>query len=316
MNDNRGRTDAGLPLRMAPVAAPAVRVASPSPGVSEPVIALHDAAARAGGKSVWRGVSLRVARGEFVAVLGPNGVGKSTLVKVILGVHPAEGRVRVLGAPAGGANHRVGYLPQRRGFDSSLRIRGVDVVRLGWDGDRWGVPIPGLGRFSSRRRAAEARIAEVIDLVGASAYANRPIGQLSGGEQQRLLIAQALVRRPDLLLLDEPLDSLDLPNQGAVAALIDHVCRQEDVSVVMVAHDVNPILRYLDRVVYLAHGQAVTGIPAEVINSETLSGLYGTPIEVLRTSDGRLVVVGSPEAPATHADRHRDQQPGSADAAG
>ena len=289
----------------------AVGDAQRSPDENEAVIALDDAAVRVGGRTLWHGVSLRVARGEFVAVLGPNGVGKSTLVKVILGGQPVAGAVRVLGLSPGRAGHRIGYLPQRRSFDGSLRIRGVDVVRLGWDGDRWGVPMPGATLFSSRRRAAEARIAEVIDLVGASAYAHRPIGRLSGGEQQRLLIAQALVRRPDLLLLDEPLDSLDLPNQGAIAALLDHICREEGVSVVMVAHDVNPILRYLDRVLYLAHGRAVTGTPAEVITSETLSSLYGTPIEVLRAADGRLVVVGSPEAPAVHGDRHG----GSSDAA-
>jgi zinc/manganese transport system ATP-binding protein len=164
------------------------------------------------------------------------------------------------------------------------------------------VPLP--GRFGARRKAAARRIAEVIELVGASSYAHRPIGQCSGGEQQRLLIAQALVRRPELLLLDEPLDSLDLPNQAAVAALVGRICREEGVTVIMVAHDVNPILSRLDRVVYLAEGGAVSGAPEEVITSETLSRLYGTPIEVLRTSDGRLVVVGQPEAPATHSDRH------------
>jgi len=131
--------------------------------------------------------------------------------------------------------------------------------------------------------------------VGASAYADRPIGQCSGGEQQRLLIAQALVRRPAVLLLDEPLDSLDLPNQSSVAALIGRICRTEKMSVVMVAHDVNPILGYLDRVVYLAEGGAVAGPPAEVITTATLSRLYDTPVEVLTASDGRLVVVGQPE---------------------
>jgi zinc/manganese transport system ATP-binding protein len=267
-----------------------------------PVISLHDAAVQVGGRTLWSGVDLSVAPGEFVAVLGPNGVGKSTLVKAILGLLPASGEIRVLGAPAGQANHRVGYLPQRRSFDASLRIRGVDVVRLGFDGDKWGIPL--LSKFGARRRRVDARLAEVIDLVGATGYAHRPIGQLSGGEQQRLLIAQALVRRPALLLLDEPLDSLDLPNQGAIAALIARICREENVAVMMVAHDVNPILGYLDRVVYLAHGSAVAGPPNEVITSQTLTGLYGTPIEVLRTSDGRLVVIGSPEPPAIHTDRH------------
>jgi zinc/manganese transport system ATP-binding protein len=280
------------------------------------VITLDDAAVRIGGRTLWSGVSLRVAPGEFLAVLGPNGVGKSTLVKVILGLQAADGQVRLLGSPPGQTNHRIGYLPQRRSFDASLPVRGVDVVRLGWDGDRWGVPLPFPARFSAQRRAAEARIADVIDLVGASSYAHRPIGQLSGGEQQRLLIAQALVRKPALLLLDEPLDSLDLPNQSAIAALISRICWEESVSVVMVAHDVNPILSYLDRVVYLAHGSAVTGTPGEVITSETLSGLYGTTIEVLRTSDGRLVVVGSPEAPAIHGNRHNGAAAGGADVVG
>jgi zinc/manganese transport system ATP-binding protein len=271
------------------------------------VVSLRDAAVRVGGRTLWSRVDLEVSAGEFVAVLGPNGVGKSTLIKVLLGVlPPAAGEVRVLGEQPGQSGQRVGYLPQRRSFDASLRMRGTDVVGLGWDGDRWGIPLPGR-----QRKAARARIAEVIELVGASAYANRPIGQCSGGEQQRLLIAQALVRRPELLLLDEPLDSLDLPNQAAVAALVGRICRDEGVTVVMVAHDVNPILSRLNRVVYLAEGGAVAGDPEEVITSETLSRLYGTPIEVLRTSDGRLVVVGQPEAPALHTDRHA--LPGAAD---
>ena len=298
-------------------AEPAEPRAADTTGAPVPVVSLRGASVRVGGRTLWSGVDLDlgtargtgtgtsgqdgVARGEFVAVLGPNGVGKSTLLKVLLGVlPPASGQVRVLGAAPGKAGDRVGYLPQRRSFDASLRLRGVDVVRLGWDGDRWGVPLP----FSAGRRAAAQRIAEVVELVGAGAYAHRPIGQLSGGEQQRLLIAQALVHRPELLLLDEPLDSLDLPNQAAVATLIGRICREEGVTVMMVAHDVNPILSRLDRVVYLAEGGAVSGTPAEVITSETLTRLYRTPIEVLRTSDGRLVVVGQPEAPAHHSDRH------------
>jgi zinc/manganese transport system ATP-binding protein len=234
-------------------------------------------------------------------------VGKSTLVKALLGVQPAEGGIRVLGQPPGRAGERVGYLPQRRSFDPSLRMRGIDIVRLGWDGDRWGVPLPWRRGGGA---AARRRIEEVIRLVGAAGYAHRPIGQCSGGEQQRLLIAQALVRRPGLLLLDEPLDSLDLPNQAAVAALIGRVCREAGVTVVMVAHDVNPILSRLDRVVYLAEGGAVCGAPSEVITSETLSRLYATAVEVLHTSDGRLVVVGQPEAPSRHTDRHTDRHSG------
>ncbi|QMU79749.1 metal ABC transporter ATP-binding protein [Streptacidiphilus sp. PB12-B1b] len=258
-----------------------------------PVLELRDAAVRVGGRTLWSHVHLSVRAGEFVAVLGPNGVGKSTLIKVLLGVQPAaEGEVRVLGLRPGQGGDRVGYLPQRRSFGAGLRIRGVDLVRLGLEGDRWGVPLPG----SRRRKEQARRIDEVVELVGAGGYAHRPIGECSGGEQQRLLIAQALVRRPSVLLLDEPLDSLDLPNQSAVAALIGRICHQEGVAVMMVAHDVNPILHHLDRVVYIAEGGAVSGSPEEVVTSATLSRLYGTPVEVLRTSDGRLVVVGQPEA--------------------
>ena len=246
--------------------------------------------------------------GEFVALLGANGSGKSTLLKAVLGALPlAEGRIEVLGGPPGAARAgaAIGYLPQRRSFSAGTRLRGVDLVRLGLDGDRWGLPLPPLWSGPRERRsAARARVAETIELVGASAYAKRPIGELSGGEQQRLLIAQALVRRPRLLLLDEPLDSLDLPNQASVAALVADVCRTAGVATLLVAHDVNPLLGYLDRVVYLAAGHAVEGPVAEVITTETLSGLYGVPVEVLHASDGRLVVVGQPEAPAHHHDRH------------
>jgi len=142
---------------------------------SRPVIALRDVAARVGGRTLWSGVDLDIAPGEFVAILGPNGVGKSTLIKIVLGLLPAAaGTVRVLDAEPGQASDRVGYLPQRRSFDAALRIRGIDVVRLGLDGDRWGLPLPGFGR--ARHKAAQARVAEVIELVGASGYAHRPIG--------------------------------------------------------------------------------------------------------------------------------------------
>jgi zinc/manganese transport system ATP-binding protein len=269
------------------------------------VIELRGAAVQAGERTLWSEVDLTVHPGEFVSVLGPNGVGKSTLVKAILGLLPlSAGSISVLGGPPGSANDKIGYLPQRRSFDSQLRIRGVDVVRLGLDGSRWGLPLPGARLYSTRARAAAARVEEVIDLVDATAYAHRPVGQLSGGEQQRLLIAQALASGPDLLLLDEPLDSLDLPNQSAVAALIARICVTDDVTVLMVAHDVNPILSYLNRVVYIASGGAAAGTPSEVITSQTLTRLYGTPIEVLTTADGRLVVVGQPEAPAIHGSRH------------
>jgi zinc/manganese transport system ATP-binding protein len=273
--------------------------------VSGPAVELRDAALEIGGRTIWSGVELVVEEGEFVAILGPNGAGKSTLLEVLLGLRGlAHGEVAVLGGPAGARNERIGYLPQRRVFDASTRVRGIDVVRLGLDGRRWGVPLPLAGRFSARARSERERVAQAIERVGASAYARRPIGECSGGEQQRLLIAQALVQAPRMLILDEPLDGLDLPNQAAVAALVQGICRAQGVTVLLVAHDVNPLLPYVDRVLYLAGGRAAMGAPEQVIASETLSDLYGAPVEVLRARDGRLVVVGQPEAPHQHGPRH------------
>lgn len=286
------------PPAAAASAQPAGPAGSPSspPVRSMPVLELAGAQARVGGRAIWSEVSITVAAGEFAAILGPNGSGKTTLLRVLLGELPlTDGRVSVLGRAPGAASGEIGYLPQRRHFDASTRIRGVDLVRLGLDGARWGLPL---------RRTGAQRVQETIELVGAREYAERPIGRLSGGEQQRLLIAQALVSNPSVLMLDEPLDSLDLPNQTAVAALLDRICREQGVSVLLVAHDVNPLLSYLDRVIYFGAGHAAVGAPSEVITAETLTRLYGVPIEVLRTADGRLFVAGLPEAPAHHTDRH------------
>ncbi len=278
---------------------PGVRADSDVVSVSAPIVSMRGGTVRLGERTIWAGVDFDIAAGEFVAVLGPNGVGKSTLIKTVLGQIPlAAGTLRVFSRQPGKGNHDIGYLPQRRAFEAGLRVRAIDLVRLGRDGDRWGIPLP------ARRGRSGDDVERLLDLVGASAYAGRPVGELSGGEQQRILIAQALVRRPRLLLLDEPLDSLDLPNQAAVSALIATISRDENIAVILVAHDVNPILSYLDRVIYLGHGRAVTGSPTEVVNSQTLSALYDAPVEVLRASDGCLVVVGQPEAPAHHADRH------------
>lgn len=286
---------------MAGIAARANRTGSaPSHGPLTPAVEVRGASVRLGGKQVFSDVELTVAPGEFIAVLGPNGAGKSTLMKGILGLVPLQsGSIAVLGQSSSRARGPIGYLPQRREFDSGNRVRGVDLVHLGLDGARWGVPMS-----RGRRRAERARVAEVIELVGASGYANRAIGELSGGEQQRLLIAQALVQRPSLLILDEPLDALDLPNQASVAALVRRVASSENVAVLLVAHDVNPLLPYLDRVIYLAAGRALAGPVEDVITAEKLSRLYGAPIEVLRAADGRLVVVGTPEAPHVHSHRH------------
>ena len=272
------------------------------------VIQFEHAGVRRGGRTLWSNMQLTVQRGEFIAILGPNGAGKSTLLKLLLGLLSlSEGKITVLGLPVRRGNPAIGYLPQRRTFDAEVRVRGRDLVHLGLNGNKWGVPLPLLRRLwggEVSAREERRRVQQVIDLVGATAYANRPIGELSGGEQQRLLIAQALVTRPRILLLDEPLDSLDLHNQQAVSALIRRISQEHRVTVLLVAHDVNPLLPYLDRVLYIGQGQTAIGTPEKVITSETLSHLYDSPIDVLHTRDGRIVVVGQPEEVTYHATPH------------
>lgn len=266
----------------------------PAPAFHAPIIQVEEAAVVLGGRTIWKDVELSVQPGEFLAILGPNGAGKSTLLKAILGLLPlSAGTISVLGKPARRGNAAIGYVPQRRHFEADVHVRGRSIVQLGLDGGNWGLSLPFLQ--PGKARETRHRVQEAIDLVGAASYADRPIGELSGGEQQRLLIAQALVRRPRILALDEPLDSLDLRNQQGIAGVIRHISRETGAVVLLVAHDINPVLPAVDRVVYVAHGQVTVGTPAEVITTETLSRLYATPIEVLRASDGRIVVVGQPE---------------------
>jgi zinc/manganese transport system ATP-binding protein len=268
------------------------------------VIHISGAAVRLGGRTVWEGVQLDVQPGEFVAIVGPNGSGKSTLLKAILGLVPlSAGIITVLGRAARRGSPEIGYVPQRRSFDTDVRIRGRDIVRLGLDGGRWGLPLPLLQR--GRERALAQRVQSVIEEVGAAVYADRSIGELSGGEQQRLLIAQALVTNPRILALDEPLDSLDISNQHAVAGIIRRIARETGAAVLLVAHDVNPILSAIDKVVYIARGHVAVGAPAEVISTRTLSKLFNSPVEVLTAKDGSIVVVGHPgEEEVFHHDRH------------
>ena len=237
--------------------------------------------------------------GEFVAVLGPNGAGKSTLLRALLGlISPRSGELTVLGRPPRRGSDDIGYVPQARRLDAGAPLRGIDIVTFGIEGTRWGLPLPGRAR-----REVRDRVTSAIESVGAGDYAGRRIGELSGGERQRLLLAQALVGNPALLLLDEPLASLDVRNQALMAHLIASLARRHQLAVLLVAHDVNPLLPVLDRVLYVAGGQVAMGTPDEVITSETLSRLYGAPVEVLVDSRGRRFVVGL-EDESTHPHDH------------
>ncbi len=236
-----------------------------------------------GGRTLFSGVNASIEPGEFVAILGPNGSGKSTLLKIILGLlQPTEGRVRVAGRPPGRGSSLVGYAPQGRLLDRDLPVRGRDLVGLGYDGHRWGVPL-------FRDREKQRQVDEAIVSVGASDFADAPVGRLSGGEQQRLLLAQAILHNPRLLLLDEPLASLDLHHQREMVTLVSDLARRRQATVLLVAHDVNPLLSVLDRVLYIAGGRAVLGSVDEVIQPGVLSDLYGSPVEVFRAR-GRIFV--------------------------
>jgi len=249
------------------------------------IVAVEQLALRFGERELWHDLSFELAAGEFLAVLGPNGAGKTSLLRILLGqLEPTGGRVVL-------DRDRVGYVPQQRVFDRDLPLRGRDLVRFGLDGHRWGV-----ARLSGEGRR---RVDDVIAAVGASALADKPIGVLSGGEQQRLRVAQALVSDPHLLLADEPLLSLDLGYQQVIVQLLDKRRREAGTPVVFVTHDVNPILHVVDRVLYLGPDGWAIGSIDEVLTSETLSTLYGTEIDVLRVR-GRVVVVGTPDAEHVH----------------
>jgi zinc/manganese transport system ATP-binding protein len=256
------------------------------------VLATRNLALRFGERTLFEGLSFDLEPGEFLAVLGPNGTGKTSLIRILLGLlEPTAGHVVIEGCPPRQRCQRIGYVPQQRVFDRELAVRGRELVRLGLDGHRWG-----FGRLDG---AARSRIDSALAEVGVTAYADAPVGRLSGGEQQRLRVAQALVADPVVILADEPLLSLDLAHQRGVVDLLDARRRNAGTPVVFVTHDVNPVLHSVDRVLYLAPGSWAIGTPDEVLTSETLSRLYGTEVDVLRVR-GRVVVVGTPDDQHVH----------------
>jgi zinc/manganese transport system ATP-binding protein len=264
----------------------------------QPAVELVDARLAYGARTLWSDLTLAVQPGEFIAVLGPNGSGKTSLLKVLLGLVPVtSGSVAVAGSPVRRGNPHIGYIPQHRGLTAQVPLRARDLVRLGIDGHRWGVPWP------SRSRSRQ--VDELLELVGATAYANVPVSELSGGEQQRLRVAHALATDPAVLLCDEPLLSLDLRHQRSVVELLQRRTRDHDTAVIFVTHEINPILAATDRVLYLTHGGFRLGTVDEVMTSETLSELYQSDIEVIRRGQ-RLIVVGADHEEHSHHDDDDD----------
>ncbi len=247
------------------------------------------------GQTVWSDANFSIRRGEFVAVIGPNGAGKTTLFRLLLGlIRPTGGNLQVMGAAPRRGNSKIGYVPQSHVVDKDTNVEAVQLVRLGYSGNRW---IPNLtpGMIRREREATD----EALRSVGATNLAKKSLGAMSGGELQRIFLAEALAGRPELLLLDEPLASLDLRRARELVEVVHSLVQTRNVATLLVAHDINPLIRCLDKVIYIANGRVATGQPSEVLRSESLTALYGVPVEVLHDSRGNIVIVGGED---THPD--------------
>lgn len=259
------------------------------------ILRVSNASLSFGDRAVWSGLDFEVQPGEFVAIIGANGSGKSMLLKSILGQQKlTSGSIELLGKRSGFGSQRIGYIPQHRVLGTDLPLRVVDAVRFGLDGHRFGLPLPS--------RKLKNLALEALESVDALHLADKPVGQLSGGEMQRVRVAQAIISKPSLILADEPLSALDLHHQSVVSELIHVQAKEQKAAVLFVTHDVNPIIDYVDRVLYLAQGNYSIGTPDEVLRSEVLSELYGSEIDVVR-NQGRVVVLG-----AHDHNHHQDEE--------
>jgi zinc/manganese transport system ATP-binding protein len=257
----------------------------------EQVLAVEDVGVRLGGREVLREVSFEIRPGEFTGLIGSNGAGKTTLLRVILGLQaPGVGRVLLAGRPRSRRNPLIGYVPQKFSLDPDMPLRARDLVGLGIDAGRLGIPLPS--------KARRERVREALAAVDAERFADARVGELSGGEQQRVLIAHALIARPRLLLLDEPLANLDIRSGHEVVGVLARLAREHGIAVLISAHEMNPLLAVMDRLVYIAGGRVASGTTAEVVRSDVLSRLYGRHVDVLNVHGRLLVVAGASDADA------------------
>lgn len=251
------------------------------PESADSALSFDDVSVVRGGKLIWSEGNFDVPAGGIVAIIGSNGSGKTSLLQMILGLIPAaSGHVRVLGKSPGEVNQFIGYVPQNYASASGEAIRVCDAILLGLNGTRWA-----FGRPTHEERR---RVAEVLDAVDAGALARRRLSELSGGQRQRVAIAEALVADPKMLILDEPLASLDLRNQREIVQLLDRLNKDLGVTILVVAHDLNPLLGVLSSAIYLLDGHAHYDTLDDVVDESLLSHLYGTPIQVVRTPQGVL----------------------------
>ncbi len=256
-----------------------------SPKVQTTIATAQNLTAGYPGKVVWKDANFTIEEGEFVAIIGPNGAGKTTLFRILLGLQrPLNGSIKLFGTEPRRGSSRIGYVPQQHVIDDESHIESFELVRLGLSGKRWGFSL-----FSKDDTNA-ALVA--LEGVGGTDLAHRPLAELSGGELQRIFLAEALVSNPELLLLDEPLSNLDMKRERDLLSLVNSVVRSRKVAALLIAHNINPLLPYLDKVIYIANGKVASGKPDEVFTSESLSSLYDTEVEVLHDSKGNLAIVG------------------------
>ncbi len=245
---------------------------------------------------IWDNANFEINRAEYVGILGPNGAGKTTLIKLLLGlIEPSSGSIKLFDKKPTKGNPRIGYVPQRRPIDQDMNIAAIELVKLGLSGTKWG------WQSFTKTGIDEKQALKVLIDVDAEKLAYKPLGILSCGELQRVFLAQALVGKPDLLLLDEPLANLDIRHDVNLVQLIDKGVKTQAVTVLLIAHDLNPLLPVLDKIIYVANGHISSGTPSQIISSKSLSDLYGTPVEVLRDSKGRVAILGTEESAPPHA---------------
>jgi len=250
---------------------------------------------RLGGREILRDVSFAIGPGEFTGLIGPNGAGKTTLLRVILGLQPVtRGAVLIDGAARVARHASIGYVPQKLAIEPDMPLRVKDVVSLGLDGHKFGLRLPS--------RARRELVSDMLTAVGAQRYASARVGELSGGEQQRVMIAHALISRPRLLLLDEPLANLDISSEQGIVSVLARLARAEGIAVLLSAHDMNPLMPVMDRIVYVAGGRVAVGRTDEVVQPEVLSRLYGQHVDVIRVHGRILVVAGAEGVDDTEAD--------------
>jgi zinc/manganese transport system ATP-binding protein len=275
----------------------------PTRRAREEVLAVEHVHVQLGARTVLDDVSFEIRAGEFTGLIGSNGAGKTTLFRVILGLTPASsGRILVAGGARSRRNPLIGYVPQKFLLDPDMPLRARDLVALGVDAHRFGIARPS--------RARRERAEQMLAAVDALDFADQRVGLLSGGEQQRVLIAHALVGRPRLLLADEPLANLDLRSADEVVALLARIAREQQIAVLISAHEINPLLPVMDRVVYLASGRAVSGPAEEVVRSDVLSRLYGHHVDVLHVHGRVIVIAGAGDDLGGHELRFPDAETG------